>query len=238
MGEATEDKAAKPGEGAKAGDKWVCECWDQSCQSMFSDLHGEGVTTIMDRSAAQGAQCKFGSLGLCCRICLQGPCRINPMGKEPTTGICGARDYTIVARYIDRMIAGGTASHSAHGKEIAHVLLGVAEGKIKDYKVTDAAKLESVAKKLGIPYQGKAANVLAGEVARAAMEDYSRYDGQPLTFLRSTVTKGRMKTWDFNGVVPSNIETAITNVIHRTAMGVDADPVPILFGGIQCALSD
>ncbi|HIJ17541.1 MAG TPA: carbon monoxide dehydrogenase, partial [Thermoplasmata archaeon] len=100
---------------------------------MFSDLHGEGVTTIMDRSAAQGAQCKFGSLGLCCRICLQGPCRINPMGKEPTTGICGARDYTIVARYIDRMIAGGTASHSAHGKEIAHVLLGVAEGKIKDY---------------------------------------------------------------------------------------------------------
>lgn len=238
MGAETEDKAVKPSDGAKAGAKWVCECWDQSCQSMFSDLHGEGVTTIMDRASAQGAQCRFGSLGLCCRICLQGPCRINPMGKEPTTGICGARDYTIVARYIDRMIAGGTASHSAHGKEIAHVLLGVAEGRIKDYSVSDPTKVESIAKKLGIPHQGKSVPSLAGEVARAAMEDYSRYDDQPLSFLRSTVTKGRMQTWDFNAVVPSNIETAITNVIHRTAMGVDADPVPILFGGVKCALAD
>ncbi|MEW5748672.1 MAG: acetyl-CoA decarbonylase/synthase complex subunit alpha/beta [Candidatus Thermoplasmatota archaeon] len=238
MGAETEDKAARPGEGAKAGGKWVCECWDQSCQSMFTEVHEGGIATVMDRAPDQGAQCRFGSLGLCCRICLQGPCRINPMGKAPTTGICGARDYTIVARYIDRMIAGGTASHSAHGKEIAHVLMGVAEGRVRDYRVTDQAKLEAVAKKLGLQAQGKSASALALEVARVAMEDYSRYEEHPLRFLASSVTKGRMRTWDFNAVLPSNIETAITNVLHRTAMGVDADPVPILFGGIECALAD
>jgi len=205
---------------------------------MFSGLHDEGINTVMDRSGAQGAQCRFGSLGLCCRICLQGPCRINPMGKEPTTGICGARDYTIVARHIDRMIVGGTASHSAHGKEISHVLLEVSEGKTEDYKVTDPEKLTAIAKRLGITSEGKDINALAGDVARAALDDYSRYTSEPLQFLKSTVTRGRMNTWDFNAVVPSNIETTITNVMHRTAMGVDADPIPLLFGGVKCSLAD
>jgi carbon-monoxide dehydrogenase catalytic subunit len=77
------------------------------------------------------------------------------MGKEPTTGICGAKDYTIVSRFIDRMIAGGTASHSGHGKEIAHVLHAVAKGEAVDYRVTDQTKLEAVAKKIGLKPDGK-----------------------------------------------------------------------------------
>jgi len=43
------------------------------------------------------AQCGYGELGVCCRIC-HGPCRINPYGEEPTLGVCGADADTIVAR--------------------------------------------------------------------------------------------------------------------------------------------
>ena len=232
------DKPKKGAERSGTKDDLSCGCWDSSCSSMFSALHDAGVSTILDRAANQGAQCRFGQLGLCCRICLQGPCRINPMGKEPTTGICGARDYTLVARHIDRMIAGGAASHSGHGKEIAHVLHDVAEGKTKDYQVTDRAKLEAVAKKLGLPTDGKNGSNLASTVSTKALEDYSRYTDEPLSFLISTVTKGRIHRWDTHSVLPSNIETSIADVMHRTAMGVDADPVPLLFGGIKCALSD
>jgi carbon-monoxide dehydrogenase catalytic subunit/CO dehydrogenase/CO-methylating acetyl-CoA synthase complex beta subunit len=160
------------------------------------------------------------------------------MGKEPTTGICGAKDYTIVARHIDRMIAAGTAAHSGHGKEIAHVLLALADGAIKDYKVTDRVKLEAVAKRIGIETGGKSVSALAHAVATKALEDYSRFTAVPLTFLTSTVTKGRVHRWDTHSVLPSNIESSISNVMHRTSMGVDADPIPILFGGIECALSD
>ena len=110
-----EDKGAKKAGQAEAGKKFSCDCWDGSCQTMFNELHEAGLCTVMDRVAAQGAQCRFGLLGLCCRFCLQGPCRINPMGKEPTSGICGARDYTIVARFIHLTIAGGTASQSQQG---------------------------------------------------------------------------------------------------------------------------
>ncbi len=238
MGANGADEAPRKAGKTDLKDKWECSCWDEGCATAFSDLHAEGICTLMDRRQNQGAQCRFGQLGLCCRICLQGPCRINPLGKEPTTGICGARDYTIVSRYIDRMIAGGTASHSGHGKEVAHVLHDLAKGEAKDYSVSDRAKLESVATKLGIAVQGKDPLVLAGEVSVAALEDYSRYTRDPLNFLKSTVTKGRMRLWDSHAVLPSNIETSISDVIHRTAMGVDADPIPILFGGIKCALSD
>ena len=35
-------------------------------------------------------QCGFGETGLCCRHCLQGPCRIDPFGVSgPKFGICG-----------------------------------------------------------------------------------------------------------------------------------------------------
>jgi acetyl-CoA synthase len=47
-----------------------------------------------------------------------------------------------------------------------------------------------------------------------------------------------MHLWDTHAVLPHNIETSISDVMHRTSMGVDADPIPILFGGIKCALSD
>ncbi|MBE0518529.1 MAG: anaerobic carbon-monoxide dehydrogenase catalytic subunit [Thermoplasmata archaeon] len=228
----------KGGASAKSSSKWSCDCWDESCRAMFTEVHGEGICTVLDRASDQGAQCRFGSLGLCCRICLEGPCRINPMGKEPTSGICGAKDYTIVARNLDRMIVGGTASHSCHGKEISHVLLEVSEGKITDYRVTDESKLEKVAARLGIDKQGKGMQAMAREVALAALEDYSRYSAEPLTFLKTTVTKSRMENWDFNAVLPSNINTTISDLMHRTSMGVDADPVPLLFGGVKCALAD
>lgn len=238
MGMNSCDEAGAKPEPRSKKQQWECDCWDSGCSAMFVELHDAGIGTVMDRASNQGAQCRFGQLGLCCRICLQGPCRINPMGKEPTTGICGARDYTIVSRHIDRMIAAGAAAHSAHGKELAYVLRSVAMGEAKDYRVTDKAKLEAVAKRLAITGSGKGTTALAEAVSTRALEDYSRYTHEPLSFLKSTVTQGRMHLWDTHAVLPHNIETSISDVMHRTSMGVDADPIPILFGGIKCALSD
>src|SRR3972149_1196061 len=210
---------------------WTCDCWDTGCSALFTGLHESGICTVMDRAKNQGAQCRVGQLGLCCRFCLQGPCRINAMGKEPTTGICGARDYTMVARFIDRMIAGGTASHAGHGKEIDHVLHAVAKGEVKDYRVGDEAKLEAVAKKMGIQGNGGDLIALAKSVSERALEDYSRYSSEPLAFLRATTTKGRFHRWETHAVLPSNIQTAISDVMPRTAMGVDADGGGVLSGG-------
>ena len=58
----------------------------------------------------------------------------------PRPGICGANADTIVARGLARSIAGGTASHSAHAKHLAHTMLKFSRGEAPDYCIQDHDK--------------------------------------------------------------------------------------------------
>ncbi|MCJ7642904.1 MAG: hypothetical protein MUP28_00325, partial [Candidatus Aminicenantes bacterium] len=53
--------------------------------------------TVWERSSEQKPRCGFGERGTCCRNCYMGPCRINPKGKSPQKGVCGATAEVIVA---------------------------------------------------------------------------------------------------------------------------------------------
>lgn len=200
----------------------------------------EGLpTTMWDRYDAMQPQCRFGELGICCTLCLQGPCRINPTGKEPTRGICGATDYTIVSRNLLRRIASGCAAHSDHGRHIAHTLHALLEGKTDAYSIKSEEKLMSVAKKVGVETEGKDTNQIAKEVLDLAFEDFGRHDENvPLTWLKTIVTPERMDILSRCDVVPYNIDATVTETMHRTHMGVDADPVPLIFSGVKCAMAD
>ncbi|HOL67437.1 MAG TPA: carbon monoxide dehydrogenase, partial [bacterium] len=69
-----------------------------------------------ERLARQQPQCGFGQLGICCRNCAMGPCRIDPFGEGPQLGVCGADADTITARNFLRMVAVGASAHSDHGR--------------------------------------------------------------------------------------------------------------------------
>src|SRR5271157_6419620 len=103
--------------------------------------HEDGVETVWDRFKKQEPQCGYCELGLSCRICVMGPCRIDPFGEGPQRGVCGADADIIVARNLGRMIAAGAASHSDHGRDLVEVLHKIAEGKAKGYSIKDPVKL-------------------------------------------------------------------------------------------------
>jgi carbon-monoxide dehydrogenase catalytic subunit len=210
---------------------------DAASKDMLKVAERQDLTTIWDRFAAQTPQCGFGELGTCCRNCLQGPCRIDPFGEGATLGACGASADTIVARNLARAIAAGTAAHSGHAKHLAHTLLKSAEGKAPDYPVRDEAKLKAVAARLGIATGGKETRELAREVAEAALKDFSEKE-TPVAWAATNVTHGRVETFLKYGVVPTGIDAAVSEVMHRTHYGVDADPVNLLLGGVKCALAD
>ena len=210
---------------------------DPAALEMMPLAERDKMKTMWDRADLMQPQCGFGESGLCCRICLQGPCRINPFGKEPQRGICGAKDYTIVARNLIRMMAGGCAAHSDHGRHLAHALKSVGEGKAPDYRVKDEAKLRSLAAKLGLE-NNKNVNELAVAVANSALEDFSRNEDEACTWLKIMLPAKRLELLERNDVVATNIDRGITEVMHRTHMGCDADPVPLIFGGIKCSLGD
>jgi carbon-monoxide dehydrogenase catalytic subunit len=81
------------------------------------------------------------------------------------------------------------------------------------------------------------AKEIAGDVARKALEEFSEKES-PLTWAATTVTKGRIDTFLKYGVVPTGIDSAVAEVMHRTTYGVDADPLNILLGAVKCAIAD
>ncbi|AFV11725.1 carbon monoxide dehydrogenase/acetyl-CoA synthase subunit beta [Thermacetogenium phaeum DSM 12270] len=196
------------------------------------------IITAFDRWSAQQPQCAFGYQGICCRICFAGPCRIKGVEGPGSMGICGARDYTIVARNAIRMMAGGCSAHSDHGRELVEVLYHLAEGHAPDYEVRDPDKLRRVAKKIGLEIEGKSDLDLAKEVAEVAFEDYGRHTSEGCKFLKANICEKRIKKYEETDTMPRAIDREVVEVMHRTHVGVDADPVNLIFGGIKCSLAD
>jgi len=198
----------------------------------------EGVKTAWHRFLEQQPQCGFGLLGVCCRNCNMGPCRIDPFGAGPTRGVCGADADTIVARNLLRMIAAGAAAHSDHARDIVHVFKGATTGEFKGYKLTDVEKLKGLAQILGISTEGKTETEIGLEVAHILELEFGKPDDEPMRLLMATAPKKRIKVWERLGVLPRAIDREICECMHRTHIGVDADPASLLLHGVRTALAD
>ena len=210
---------------------------DPAVQQMINKAETLGVETVWDRYQEMVPQCGFGETGLCCRNCLQGPCRISPFGDEPKAGICGATADAMVARGLDRAIAAGTAAHAGHARHVAHTMIKMAKGLAPAYSVKAPDKLRLVAGRLGIAVEGRGDNEIALDVAQAAMADFHEKD-TPVQWAATVVTPERVKVLSELGIVPRGIDTEISDIMHRTLYGVDADPVNLLLAGLRCAVAD
>lgn len=198
----------------------------------------EGIKTAWHRYLEQQPQCGFGLLGVCCRNCNMGPCRIDPFGNGPTRGVCGATADTIVARNIVRMIAAGVAAHSDHARDILRVFRMVLEGKTKYYRIKDSEKLRYIATNMGVKVEGRSDAEIASDLAKIFEAEFGKQDEEPLKILLSFAPKRRKDTWERLGVLPRSIDREICECMHRTHMGVDADPASLLLHGVRTSLAD
>jgi len=196
----------------------------------------DNIETVWHRHEAQQPQCGFCDMGLSCRICNMGPCRVDPFGEGPQAGVCGADADIIVARNLCRMIASGAASHSDHGRDLVEVLENVASGTAPGYKIRDEAKLKHVAGEYGVAVEGRDALAIAGDLAQAMMEDYGMR--QKKITLASRAPAQRQAIWEKVGIMPRGIDRETSEMLHRTHMGVDNNWVSLLVQGLRNALSD
>ena len=194
------------------------------------------VETVWERHQAQQPQCGYCDLGLSCRICVMGPCRVDPFGEGPQQGVCGADADIIVARNLCRMVAAGASAHSDHGRDLVEVLQGVSEGAAPGYQIRDVDKLKLVATEYGIEVEDKEPLPLAGELAQAMMEDYGMRQKQ--INLLGRAPQKRRELWENIGVTPRGIDRETSEMMHRTHMGVDNDWQSLLLQALRNALSD
>jgi carbon-monoxide dehydrogenase catalytic subunit len=205
-------------------------------RAMIERAREEGIETVWDRLAAQEPQCGYCSLGVSCRNCAMGPCRVDPFGEGPQRGVCGADADIIVARNLGRSIAAGASAHSDHGRDILEVFAETAEGKTTGYELRDPAKLAALAKELGVPTDGRKTDEIARDLAATLIEDFgSRKDRVGFT---ERVPEKRLAVWKKLGIVPRGIDRENVEMLHRTHMGVDNDWVNILLHALRTSLSD
>lgn len=198
----------------------------------------ENLPLGSDRLKKMMPQCGFGELGTCCVLCYLGPCRIDPFDNGPKLGVCGANADVIVARNFLRAAVGGAASHAGHARELALLLLEVAEGKAPGYRVRDEAKLLSVAARLGVAADGRPVDAVAADVARKAIEDFGRQDGKPMNWIRGRASKTEYDKWERLGLIVSNPHNEIETAMHRTSMGNDADPLNLWVATLRMGIVD
>ncbi|NHM27648.1 anaerobic carbon-monoxide dehydrogenase catalytic subunit [Desulfofundulus sp. TPOSR] len=212
---------------------------DPAVLEMIDVAQEQGVITAFDRVVAQQPQCQFGYKGICCRICMMGPCRIKAEEGPASRGICGANSWTIVARSVGVMILTGCASHAQHGNHIAHTLEMIAEGKAPDYSIKDPEKLVRICKKVGIETEGKETLALAKELAETALEDFRRLKGEgETTWVVKQQIPARVERYRSHMVMPHGIHATISDLVTQAHVGMDNDPVNLVFSAVRVGLAD
>ncbi|RLB66779.1 MAG: carbon-monoxide dehydrogenase catalytic subunit, partial [Deltaproteobacteria bacterium] len=223
---------------------------DPASQEILQLAADQDIETVWNRLEKQQPQCGFGELGLCCRICMMGPCRIDPFGEGAQKGACGATADTIVARHLIRMIAGGAAAHSDHGRRPALLLKEIAEGHNQEYRITDPEKLKAIAARLGLSPEDCDIKELALAVADIALNDFGKQDEETLAFVKAYAPKKRLERWQkiadnlssmsekTIGILPRGIDREIVDIMHRTHFGVDHGPLSLIAQGVRAAIGD
>jgi len=209
---------------------------DQVTNKMMDIACKNDIETVFDRYDAMEPECGFGQLGVCCKNCVMGPCRIDPFGEGPEKGICGANADTIAARNLVRMVAAGAAAHSDHGRDIAHTLLMTSQGKTKGYEIKGKEKLLSLAKELNVKTDSRKIEDIAHDVAEKCFAEFGQQHGE-LQFTRRAPKK-RQEIWRKYKFMPRGVDREIVEIMHRTHIGVDNDYVNILQQGIRASLGD
>ena len=221
---------------------------DPATQQMIQRAQELSVDTVFDR-AENMKPCNIGIQGTCCKICAMGPCRL-PLpkggieGEDERKGLCGATANTIAARNFARMVAGGAAAHSDHGRAVAEVFLSVARKETEDYQIKDFHKLLAIAPHFNVATQvevdgemvDRELDEIALEVAEKAMSQWGQTDGEPYYMKRAP--ESRYNLWKELGVLPRNVDREIVEIMHRTHMGVDQDYKNLIKQCTRAALAD
>lgn len=210
--------------------------WEDG-QKMIEKARREGVETVWDRFEQQTPACKFCELGLTCKNCNMGPCRISfKEGGKMQRGVCGADGDVIVARNFGRFVTGGAAGHSDHGRDLIEVLDDILEGSAPAYTIKDEAKMRRLAEEVGIETDGRDIMDVAKDFADNCFDDFGSRRKE-IGFM-SRVPEKRKELWRNLKVMPRGVDREIAEMMHRTHMGCDNDAVSTLLHAARTALAD
>ncbi len=206
---------------------------DPNSQAVLRKTMLEGTDTVWDRLERQLPHCKFCSSGISCQRCAMGPCRM--MGGDRNRGVCGNDPDLIVARNLVDWVAMGAASHSDHGRDLVEALLKWSRGQAPGYGIADEEKLRKLAGEYGVDTSGPLDRI-AESLALAMLEDFGTIKGK--VQLLNRAPDSSVEVWTKAGILPRSIDREIVESMHRIHMGVDNEPVELVYQGFKASMAD
>ncbi|MCX9011430.1 MAG: anaerobic carbon-monoxide dehydrogenase catalytic subunit [Candidatus Methanoperedens sp.] len=217
---------------------------DYETAEMIRHAESLGIDTVFQRqSKFNGSsiciekRCVFGTLGLCCKQCAMGPCRIrqDDLTKpyKINKGTCGAGAETIAARNFLMMVGRGTAAHASHAKHVAQMLLKTAQRRTP-YTIKDPGKLKAISSKIKLNGE-KSIEGIANNVSQSALSDILGNE----EYMRFAISYCPIDRDLFNlGVVPKSVGHELLEEGHETSMGTMADPSSLILHAARLGLAD
>ncbi|MFL0197056.1 anaerobic carbon-monoxide dehydrogenase catalytic subunit [Clostridium sp. WILCCON 0269] len=205
----------------------ICESADKVLENFISSL--DNVQTSHHRVDSQKIKCGFGQLGVCCKLCANGPCRITPASPK---GICGANADTIVARNFLRAVAAGSGCYIHIVENTARNIksLGETGGEIKGMNA-----LNNLAEKLGITEADshKKAVLVADEV----LKDLYKPKFEKMEVINKIAYGPRLKNWEELNIMPGGAKSEVFDGIVETSTNLNSDPVNMLLTCLKLGIS-
>lgn len=205
----------------------ICESADKVLENFISSL--DNVQTSHHRVDSQKIKCGFGQLGVCCKLCANGPCRITPTSPK---GICGANADTIVARNFLRAVAAGSGCYIHIVENTARNVksLGETGGEIKGMNA-----LNNLAEKLGItePDLHKKAVLVADEV----LKDLYKPKFEKMEVISKIAYAPRLKNWEELNIMPGGAKSEVFDGVVETSTNLNSDPVNMLLTCLKLGIS-
>ncbi|MCE5276747.1 MAG: anaerobic carbon-monoxide dehydrogenase catalytic subunit [Planctomycetaceae bacterium] len=189
-----------------------------SCLSDFLARHGD-VNTAFDRIVEQEVKCQFGQLGVCCRLCSNGPCRVTP---DAPKGVCGATADTMVARGLLRSVAAGAACYLHVAESTARRLKAIGEG-VSPLTIRSKDSLDALAAKLGVA--GKTWQDNARNVADAILADLYKPRGETMSLISRMALPQRVAVWEKTGLLSGGAKSEVFDALVKTSTNLNTDAV-------------
>ena len=205
----------------------ICESADKILENFISSL--EDVQTSHHRVDSQKIKCNFGQMGVCCKLCANGPCRITPASPK---GICGANADTIVARNFLRAVSAGSGCYIHIVENTARNVksLGESGGEIKGMNV-----LNNLAEKLGITETDPHKKAVL--VADAILKDLYKPKFEKMEVINKIAYEPRLKNWKELNIMPGGAKSEVFDGIVETSTNLNSDPVNMLLTCLRLGIS-
>ena len=188
------------------------------CFQAFLESKSE-FNTAFDRFKEQELKCGYGELGVCCRLCSNGPCRITP---DSPKGVCGASADSIVARNFLRSVAAGSACYLHVVEATAHRLKSIATGK-SPLKLRSEKSLKELAEVFQITESDTMATAEA--VADRILSDLYNPRFEPMELVEKLALDKRVENWKKLDIMPGGAKAEVFDALVKTSTNLNTDPV-------------